>query len=218
MTYSINQQVQALKTVIQEKRTGEVALANALQAALNTLVAKVATAGPVSLASEQVQAPAVPLTLYKQFEAVYHEFCQAHTGMNGRMDGAQGKALNSIIEYLTANNRTRDTAGALKSWQYLFSHWHQVGDFLAKQKQLTAINKYLVELLETIRKANNQPAAKPESPQVVARKRKLASEMDDAQLSLKHFQTCAPYAQLEQHRAAAEAALKKLQTQLNQLG
>lgn len=218
MTYTINQQVEALRTVIQEKRTGEVELANALEAALKTLVAKAATAGAVSLASEQVQAPAVPATLYKQFEARYHEFCRQHTGMDGRMDGGQGKALNEIIAYLTANCRTRDAAGALASWDYLFKHWGDVGEFLAKQKSLVAINKYLVELLETIRKANMQAVAKPVDPRVAARKRKLASEIDDARLSLKHFQTCAPYAQLEQHRAAAEAALHVLQTGLNQLG
>jgi hypothetical protein len=217
MTVPIAQQIAAVKQVAAEKRgAGEVELADALQAALQSLVARSATAGNVEPAST-LTAAAVPRTLYKQFEAEYHTFCQEHTGMNGRMDGAQGKALNSIIEYLTANNRTRDAAGALKSWKYLLTHWHQVGEFLAKQKQLTAINKYLVELLETVRKANSQPAAKELSPQVVARKKKLANEMDDVKRSLSYWQSNPMMENSERFQQELKAKLQALQQQLNQL-
>lgn len=219
MTYTINQQVEALKKVIQEKRTGEVELANALEAALKTLVAKSATAGPVYPANEHVPVAYAPLTTYKKFEAEYHAFCQRETGMDGRMDGGQGEALNKIIAYLTANCRSRTEAGALASWNYLLTHWSELNNpFLSRQKSLLAINKYLVELLEIVRKAGQKEDAKPVSPAVAARKRRLANDIDDAQRTLKHFQTCQPYAGIEQHQAAAEAALKKLQAELNQLG
>ncbi len=222
MTYSLNQQVEALKMVILEKRTavgtGEVALADALQAALNTLVAKAATAGAVTLASEQVPAPAVPRTLYKQFEAAYHEFCQSHTGMNGRMDGGQGKALNEIIAYLLANCRTRNEAGALASWQYLLSHWGDVTPFLAKQKTLVAINKYLVEMLEEVRKANKQEAAKPVDPRVAAQKKKLLNEVDDMKRSLSYWQANPMLQNSERWQQELKAKLQELQQQLNRLG
>ncbi len=218
MTYPIAQQIAAVKQVAAEKRgAGEVALADALQAALQSLVARSATAGSVGPASGLPVVAQVPRTLYKQFEAEYHAFCREHTGMDGRMDGAQGKALNSIIEYLTANNRTRDAAGALKSWQYLLSHWDQVGDFLARQKQLTAINKYLVELLETIRKANNVDHKKPLDSGKERKRKRLLSEMEDAARSVQHFQTCAEYPGRAAHRHGAEAALEELRIQLNAL-
>lgn len=219
MTCSIATQIAAVKQVAAEKRgAGEVELADALQAALQSLVARSATAGSVGPASGLPVVAAVPRTLYKQFEAAYHQFCQDHTGMDGRLDGAQGKALNSIIEYLTANSRTRDAAGALKSWQFLLSHWHQVGDFLARQKQLTAINKYLVELLETIRKANKQGAAKPVDPRVAARKRKLASEIDDARRGLSYWQNNPTHPNAERFQQECNAEVAELQAQLNQLG
>jgi hypothetical protein len=164
-----------------------------------------------------VQAPEPPRTLYKQFEAEYHAFCQRETGFDGRMDGAEGKALNEIIAYLTANSRTRNADGALKSRSYLLNHWHEVTPFLAKQKSLRAINKYLLELLETVRKATKKEAAKPVNPQVAAQIKKLEVQIDDARRSLKHFQTCAPYERIEQHREAAATALRTLETQLKAL-
>lgn len=219
MTYTIPQQIEALKMVIQEKRTGEVELANILEAALKTLVAKSATAGPVYPANEHVPTAYAPLTTYKKFEAEYQAFCQRETGMDGRMDGGQGEALNKIIAYLTANCKTRTEAGALGAWKYLLMHWNEIDTpFLKRQKSLLAINKYLVELLEIVRKAGKKEDAKPVSPAVAARKKRLASEIEDARNTVKHFKSCDWYEGKEKHQQAAEAALKKLEGELNQLG
>lgn len=163
MTFTLTQQIEALKMVVIEKRnakgTGEVDLADALQAALNTLVATAATAGRVFPAAEQGDAAPVSATLYKQFEAEYRAFCEREAGLPARMDGGQGRALNEIVAYLRANCQGRDDAGALASWKYVLGHWAKLTPFLQRQKALTALNKYLVEILELIRKAN-QPAAR----------------------------------------------------------
>ena len=208
-----------MRLVAAEKRgLGEVDVADALQAALVTLAQRAATAGPTAPASE-LPPLQPPRTLYKQFEAAYHEFHEAQTGLLGKMDGGQGKALNDIINYLLANSRTRDAAGALKSWTFLLKHWHQVAPFLQKQKALTAINKYLVELLEDVRKANQQKVVdkKAPSPATLRQIARLKSELEDAQRSLLHFSSCEPYDGLAAHYDAAEARVNELQQQLQKL-
>jgi hypothetical protein len=220
MNTTLTEQIAAVKQVANEKRgAGEVALADALQGALATLVQRSTSAGDVGGAAALPVAPAAPRTLYKQFEEAYHEFHRNHTGLDGRMDGAQGVALNSIIAYLRANNRTRDDAGALRAWKFLLDHWHQVGSFIQKQKALTAINKYLVEALEDVRKANGTKVAdkKAPSPAVLQQRKKLDSELDDARRSLSHLSSCEPYDGIQAHYEAAEGRVHELETQLQQL-
>ena len=220
MTTTLKQQIDAVKLVATEKRgAGEVELADALQAALATLVQKAATAGLTSSAAEFTVAPEPPRTLYKSFEAAYQEFHRAHTGLDGRMDGGQGVALNAIIAYLLANSRTRDAAGALKSWQFLLKNWHQVGSFIQKQMTLTAINKYLVEALNDVRKANGTKVEdkKAPSPAVLQQRKRLNSELDDARRSLAHLSNCAPYDGIQAHYEAAEGRVHELETQLQAL-
>lgn len=162
MTYPLTQQIEAVKRVATEKRsTGEVTLADALQAALATLVAAAATAGHVYPGSEQVVVTPVSATLYKQFEEEFQQFCKRETGLAGRMDGGQGRALNEIINYLRANCTNKNDAGALASWKYILrkDNWSKLTPFLQRQKTLTAINKYLLEILEVVRKSA-QPAAR----------------------------------------------------------
>ncbi|MFD2787959.1 hypothetical protein [Hymenobacter rubripertinctus] len=92
-------------------------------------------------------------SLYKQFEAEYRAWHLQKKQMSARMDGGQGTALHSIIAYLKENSRTQDDAGALASWKYLLLHWEKLSEFLQKQTTLTAINKYLTEIIDTIRQA-----------------------------------------------------------------
>jgi hypothetical protein len=220
MTTTLTEQIAAVKKVAAEKRgAGEVALAEALQGALATLVQRSTSAGPISSATEMAVAPAPPLTLYKQFEAAYHEFHRNQTGGDGRMDGGQGNALNAIISYLQANNRTRDDAGALRAWKFLLDHWHQVGNFVQKQLSLVAINKYLVEALNDVRKANGTKVEdkKAPSPAVQKQRQRLTSELDDARRSLAHLSSCTPYDGIQAHYEAAEGRVHELETQLQQL-
>jgi hypothetical protein len=100
-----------------------------------------------------------PPTLYKQFLEAYDEFCKSSIGVGAKMDGAQGKALKSIIEYLKSQANTKDEAGALVAWKFILKHWDRVGDFIGKQKSLTQINKNLVEILDKIRNGHNKKAA-----------------------------------------------------------
>jgi hypothetical protein len=160
MSYPLPQQIEAVKQVVAEKRgAGEVVLAEALQAALNTLIGKAAAAGTVLPVGEAAAGLQASLSLYKQFEAEYRTFCQRETNLPARMDGAQGKALHAIIGYLRENSTAKDDTGALASWIYVLNNWRKVPEFIQRQTSLTAINKYLTEIMQAIKKAN-QPAAR----------------------------------------------------------
>jgi len=160
MSYPLPQQIEAVKRVISEKRgAGEVVIAEALQAALGTLIGKAAAAGVVLPVGEVSAGLQATLSLYKQFEAEYRTFCQRETGLPARMDGAQGKALHAIIGYLRENSTAKDDTGALASWIYVLNNWRKVPDFLQRQTALTAINKYLTEIMQAIKKAS-QPVAR----------------------------------------------------------
>lgn len=218
MTYPLNQQIEAVKTVVTEKRrAGEASLADALQAALNTLVARAAAGGNVLPTSELEHIPQGPLTLYKQFEEEYHAFCQRELGARGKMDGAQGKALNSIIDYLKEYCRAKDEAGALASWKYLLSHWHQVPPFLAAQKNLTAINKYLMEILEAIRKANKPTPPVVVSAEILRKRTKWAAMVEDARRILQQLRDRPAYPGQPEHIAQAERDLADLESELKAL-
>jgi hypothetical protein len=160
MSYPLPQQIEAVKKVVSEKRgAGEVVMAEALQAALNTLIGKAAAAGHVVPVGEVSAGLQASVTLYKQFEAEYRAFCLRETQLEARMDGGQGKALHAIIGYLRAHCTAKDDTGALASWIYVLNNWRKVPDFIQRQTTLTAINKYLTEIMLAIKKAN-QPAAR----------------------------------------------------------
>lgn len=214
------QQIEALKLVIDEKRrAGATDVADALQAALTGLVQRATWAGNVTPASDLEHIPQAPITLYKQFEEEYQAFCRRETGMDGRMDGGQGRALNEIIQALRQCSATKDDAGALKSWKYLLAHWSDVGEFLQKQKTLTAINKYLVEIIETIRKANASLKAEATTPTVLTaqqqrQRQKWQGELEDVQKSIRHLESCTPYPDQATHLGQARAYRQKLEQRL----
>ncbi len=146
--------------VLAEKRgAGDVVLAEALNAALNTLIGKAAQAGHVLPASDMPAGLQAAQSLYKQFEAEYRTFCLRETNMEARMDGGQGKALHSIIGYLRSHCLAKDDTGALASWIYVLNNWKKVPAFIQRQTTLTAINKYLTEIMLAIKQAN-QPVAR----------------------------------------------------------
>ena len=160
MSYPLPQQIEAVKLMVAEKRgAGDVVLAEALQAALNTLIGKAAQAGHVLPASELPAGLQAAQSLYKQFEAEYHTFCQREMGLAARMDGGQGRALHAIIGYLRGHCLSKDDTGALASWIYVLNNWRKVPTFLQRQTTLTAINKYLTEIMLAIKTAS-QPVAR----------------------------------------------------------
>ncbi len=118
----------------------------ALQAALRQPLAGPASAVPVPTPEAR--------TLYKQFEEAYRVWCRTTTGLAARLDGGQGLALKAIIGYLREHSREQTDAGALASWQYLLANWGHVPPFLQRQTALTAINKYLTEIMTAIRAAH----------------------------------------------------------------
>ena len=95
--------------------------------------------------------------LYSQFIDEWFSFYERLIGVQYRFNGADGKALKSIIAYLKAI--TGDEAQALTLWQALLSSWDKLDDFYKNNADLkfinSQINKILTNVKRTHEKGNN---------------------------------------------------------------
>ncbi|WP_420581964.1 hypothetical protein [Reichenbachiella sp.] len=94
--------------------------------------------------------------LYQECIAAYDDFLKKHIGVGVKMNPGQGKAMKEIIKYLTLHSKDKSAAGVLASWQYILLHWDKQNEFIGKQKNLTQINKNLIEILDNIRNGNTK--------------------------------------------------------------
>lgn len=149
---SLRDQTTVVRRLLQEQiDAGNDHEVECLQSTL--MVLTVAAVRPKSTIVQPADALPESPSLYKQFEAEYRAWHLQKKQLAARMDGGQGTALHAIIAYLKENSRTQDEAGALASWKYLLLHWDKLSEFLQRQTTLTAINKYLTEIIDTIRQA-----------------------------------------------------------------
>jgi hypothetical protein len=100
-------------------------------------------------------------SLYSQFIEEYFGFYEGLSdGVKPKMDGAQGKAMNTIISYL--QSQSIDDEEALLAWQQILSGWNQLDDFYQNQIKLTQINSNINNIILQIKngKSTNQARKK----------------------------------------------------------
>ncbi len=91
-------------------------------------------------------------SLYSQFAEEWFAFYERLMGVQYRFNGADGKALKSIISYLKAI--TGDEAQALALWQALLSSWDKLDDFYKNNADLKFINSQLNKILNHVKRIN----------------------------------------------------------------
>lgn len=105
--------------------------------------------------------------LFGQMIAIYDDWIRKLTGLPSKIDGAQGKAIKSIIVYLEkAANESGKNNGSEEainiqiknSWTYILGHWDILDDFTQKQIKLTQINSNLQSIILQLRKPSNTPS------------------------------------------------------------
>jgi len=110
---------------------------------------------------------------YQDFIAAYDEFCCAFIGVGAKIDGAQGKAMKSIMAYLAKQNKAKDEEGALAAWKYILKNWGKLTEFIRNQTALVQVNKNLQEILTQLRhagKASGKNAAARVKGSVIRRR------------------------------------------------
>lgn len=135
---------------------------------INNSVPNGTVPGPKSgdKASEGMKEPA---GLYPRFMAVYDKWFKGfHDGVPPKLDGAQGTAAKSLIQYFTriVNERAKkdgkiyDTVGieykVLEAWQYVLSNWHLLDTFLQKKTKLTDLSSNAQNIITQIKNGNSK--------------------------------------------------------------
>lgn len=96
---------------------------------------------------------------------VYFDFYKNLNGVSPKFDGADGKALNSIIDYFKklhkeefANKKTDKESEEyiLYALKYIFDNWGLQVDFIRNQTKMTQINSNLNNIINKIRNAKSK--------------------------------------------------------------
>lgn len=100
--------------------------------------------------------------LFTQMISAYDVWTRDTTGFPAKIDGAQGKAMKQIIQYLglaikeaktTDNTDVALEIGTLKAWNLILSQWGELDQFYQDQTKLTQINSNLQLIMTVMRKA-----------------------------------------------------------------
>lgn len=98
-------------------------------------------------------------SLYSRMIESYDSFCKDRTLMGAKMNAHQGKAMKSIIAYLTTQVKAKKQyenemdleSDVLNAWSFILSKWSLVGDFYATQVKLSQIDSNLPNILAQLR-------------------------------------------------------------------
>jgi hypothetical protein len=85
----------------------------------------------------------------------YDGFCTIHTGVGSKMDGMQGKAMKSIIQFLKKQCKKKNSdlddveldENVLLSWEYILNNWNKLDDYNRNRVKLSDINSSLSNIL-----------------------------------------------------------------------
>ncbi len=105
-----------------------------------------------------------PEKLYPQMVKLYDDFCRQRINVGAKMDALQGKSMKSIIDFLSAQIKTKKGSnlteqelneGIKTAWSFILSKWDLVKGYYSEQIKLSQINANLPNILMQM-KSNNQ--------------------------------------------------------------
>jgi hypothetical protein len=67
------------------------------------------------------------------------------------MNGAEGKALKQIIQYLSNEVKGESQSELVEAWRFILDRWESLDEFHKKQMKLTQINSNLINILNQLR-------------------------------------------------------------------
>ena len=98
-------------------------------------------------------------SLYKSMIDLYDVFCKEKTMMGAKINAHQGKALKSIISYLTTqvkakkeySNEEDVSKDVLNAWSFILNKWSLLNEFYGSQVKLSQIDSNLPNILAQLR-------------------------------------------------------------------
>ena len=96
-------------------------------------------------------------SIYQAYVNVwFSRFQEITDGLEPKFDGADGKALNSIIKYL--NDVSENPEAALNTFDALLSNWNKLDEFYQKNLDLKFINSQLNKIIINLKDVTKEAA------------------------------------------------------------
>lgn len=90
-------------------------------------------------------------SVYKKCIDLYDQFCREKLNAGCKIDGAQGKAMKQIIQYLLKNAPTGSSQEVIYTWTHILLSWDQLDKFYKSQMKLTQINSNLINIINQLK-------------------------------------------------------------------
>jgi hypothetical protein len=113
--------------------------------------------------------------VFAQAMDLYFAWFEKRTGLPPKIEGAEGKALKSILAYLSplAAKKGGDPVASLA---YVLHHWDELKPFYRDQPTLVGINKNLNEILSYFKQRGNRAGSAADEDSVRARFERRAAK------------------------------------------
>lgn len=96
------------------------------------------------------------LTAYTGCIDIYNNFIIAKTGLPGKFDGTEGKAMKAIIAYLGPITHIKTDQGIIDSFSHILKLIDKWEPFHQKQLKLSQINSNLINIINAIKNGNKK--------------------------------------------------------------
>ncbi len=100
--------------------------------------------------------PKKPVTesAYADCIDTYNNFIIQQTGLPGKFDGAEGKAMKAIITYIQSVAKEKTTEGTVNTFKFILDNILKWEPFHQKQLKLQQINSNLINIINAIKNGN----------------------------------------------------------------
>lgn len=102
-------------------------------------------------------------SLYKKAIDVYNTFVKEQTGVGAKIDGAEGKAMKSILSFLKKESNDKSEDGIIITLEYIFSNWSKLEPFYKNSLRLTQINSNFINIINQLKNGKKQGSGKQAS-------------------------------------------------------
>ena len=111
------------------------------------------------------------LSYYKEMVAIYDTFCLEFLDVPARINGAEGKALKEITQYLVniANKKGLEESTCLDSFSYIFNHWSMLDKFTRGQVKLIQINSNLPNIINQLKNGTEKRNSSTIADEILAK-------------------------------------------------
>ena len=103
--------------------------------------------------------PTKKISTYTGCIEAYNNFMLKRTGLPGKFDGAEGKAMKTIIAYLEPISHDKTPQGVINSFAHILSLVDQWDPFHKGQLKLIQINSNLINIINSIKNGNTKQSA-----------------------------------------------------------